>query len=71
MPTYRAPSEILWVNDGWKETKAHTIDEALATFRDLGMTLTLANLQVKIGNDWHFASEVAGHFGGYNRRGEG
>ena len=68
MHTYRAPSQIKWVNGGWQEASATTVDEAIAALRARGMTLALANIQVRAGDAWKFASEVSPHFGGYSQR---
>lgn len=65
MPKYRAPSEILWVNDGWQECEADTVDGALTYFRIKGMNITFSNIQIQNGNTWKFASEVPSYLGGY------
>jgi hypothetical protein len=71
MKRYRVPSEILWVNDGWKEVHAESVDAALTHFRSLGWSGTAANVQLFTANKWQFASEISPTFGGYGRnRGE-
>lgn len=58
--TYRVPSEILWINDGWRETEAHSAADALAYFQGKGMSVTLANLQVRGAAGWAFVLSGAG-----------
>lgn len=64
----RAPSHILWTNDGWKQVTAETPKDALNVFRQLGINIGLPSIQSLVGTGWQFASEVPEYLGGYNQR---
>lgn len=50
MRRYRVPSELLWVNNGYKECWASSPEAALAEFHGRGWTGGYSNLQVKARN---------------------
>jgi hypothetical protein len=72
MRLYRLPTEILWVNDGWREFEARDADNAMAVYRQRWSNsanhVGLANLQIKLGDGWRFAGETPSYLGGYSRK---
>jgi hypothetical protein len=64
MTTYRIPSKIL----GQKKVEASSATEGLHRLREQGCrAVSLANIQVWVGDHWAFASEIPTYLGGYRQ----
>lgn len=58
--TYRYPTSILWINNGWREITAESVEGALAAInaRYSSSSLGAENLQVLVGGEWRWATET-------------